>query len=454
MKRKQGSSIKRNPYVSMDGLYGMKDELLDAALLSHFSDSEIYTVIYNNATPTLLRTINVSKLELKKTEGSLLREKISGILNNNYDLYNKFVNRYTNFLESTLNVLANKTNRTHDEVVQSIDEFYKKDVIPTHTTINILRHYKNGLHKQLLVPLLAEQNPESLYEELISKQAPNINSQGNNLDEENENKSQEVEEDLIGDFAQNKESDIKDAPSEIIQNVIRMLERASEIVQETEGDGKYRDLYEDLMDEHTTLEETVYTQSNKIKELEKIIKLNTKQINGFSAEINQLKTTNTKLSQNNDNQLKEQGKIAQALGETRRERDELLAEKEALSRKLINYEKETKKIIDEKLSIAREELNKELKKSQINLDEAKQEVEILKNKMEIQNNNLVELQSELEESINELEKIGKDYHLLLSEREELREKQKQAEEVGQNEEESNLDFEWLAREFNYDNIPT
>ena len=454
MKRKPGTSVKKNPYISMDGLYGMKDEFLDAALLSHFSDSDIAALVYNNSTPTLLRSINVSKHELNKMEGSLLREKVSGILNSNYELYNKFVNRYLIFMDSTLSILGGKTNRTNDEIVQNIHEFYDKNLVPTHTTINILRLYKNGLHKQLLVTIIASQNLDSIYKELISKQASIISIQDNELDKETKENNQEIEGELIEEIEQNDEISTESAPSGIIKNAIQMLERASALIHENEEEGKYKDLYESLVEEHNTLQEKLNDQGNSIKDLEKTIKSNAKQINGFTVEVNQLKSANNKLSQSSDSQLKEQGKIAQALGEARRERDTLQAEKDALSRKLLHYDKENSRVMNEKSFELRQELNKEIKKYQTDLEKAHQESDNLKSKLEIQSNNLVELQLELEEKTTELEKLNKENQLLISEREELQERKAQVNESSQTEDESNLDFGWFAKEFNYDNVPT
>ncbi|AIQ20652.1 hypothetical protein H70357_31160 [Paenibacillus sp. FSL H7-0357] len=461
MKRKTGSSVKKNPYISMDGLYGIKDELLDAALLYHFSDHEISQIIYGNV--SLLRAIKISKLELSgnKVDSVLLREKLSQVLSNYYELYNKFVNSYLSYMENTLDIIANKTDRTIDEVVRNIKGIYEKNVIPTHTTINILRFYKNGLHKQLLVELFVDQHPESIYKELISKQVLSVEDKKLNKSQVNNSPKKEG-----GDLSRNnfeylhdtsddaKEIDLPNDPREIVESAIRMLEHASEMYKEKESDGEYKDLYDNLLEEQNELKVTIENQSLKLRDLEKLIKSNNKQIKGFTSEINQLQMSNTRLNQNYENQLKEQGKISQTLGETRKERDTLQAENDTLTRKINNYEKETNTLLIERESIFREESNKQLQSSQLDLRQVQQELEDIKDKMNIENSNNLKLMQELQQALSQIDRLNKDYELLLSEREELLRVKTLSESGVQGEEETNLDFEWLAKEFNYDNTPT
>ncbi|MEY8350935.1 hypothetical protein AALF16_22170 [Bacillus cereus] len=446
--RKKGSKQKRFPYIEVEGV---ESRYLDAALLKVCGDGTLEHSLSDEF--KLIKKAGITTQELKRKERSReeLIELVSPHLLESYDYYNFLANMWDGILQKTINhYFENEyTSFTIEDWDNQIRNLIEEEVMPIYAAINTMRFYKNGEIKELIKPLLEE-------EEYVVKfyRETGIKIEGQEFDSDwDESIDDELEENSL------LEEELFDrSPDEALKMAAKIILNVSERVSNLEESEKYKKLYE-------FEKEQVVSFKAKVDNLTQDLKSRDSQVQTLSKENRTLTKSVDSLNGKFEEQQKESGRLGGALGEIRKEKEDLEKVKSNLERRVSTLEKEAGSITEKVQKELKKEFNKKALKKQDDYDEKifqlEKQIEDLQRLLEEEQAKNSELSDVLEKTSKELSTTKNDLGVVEKERNELLEQVNQApakEEDKEEQEDDDIMFGFNEEDIEdfveFDNRPT
>ncbi|PGY11987.1 hypothetical protein [Bacillus cereus] len=425
-KRKKGSTQKRFPYIEVEGV---ESRYLDAALLKVCGDGVLEHSLSDEF--KLIKKAGITTQELKRKERSReeLIELVSPHLLESYDFYNSLANMWEEILQKTINHYFENdyTSFTIEDWDNQIRNLIDEEAMPIYAAINTLRFYKNGEIKELIKPLLEE-------EEYVVKfyRETGIKVEGQELDSDwDESIDDELEENSL------LEEELFDrSPDEALKMAAKIILNVSERVSDLEESEKYKKLYE-------FEKEQVVSFKAKVADLTQDLKSRDSQVQTLSKENRTLTKSVDSLNGKFEQQQKESGRLGGALGEIRKEKEDLEKVKANLERRVSTLEKEAGSITEKVQKELKKEFDKKALKKQDDYDEKifqlEKQIEDLQRLLEEEQAKNSELSDVLEKTSKELSTTKNDLGVVEKERNELIGQVNQASAKEENKEEQDAD---------------
>ncbi|WP_210367771.1 hypothetical protein [Bacillus sp. REN3] len=417
--RNKGSRQKRFSYIEVEGV---ESRYLDAALLKACGDGILEHSLSDEF--KLIKLAGITTQELKRKERSLeeLIALVSPHLLESYNYYNFLANMWDKILHKTINHYFenNYVNFTLDDWNDQIRNLIDEEKMPIYAAINNMRFYKNGEIKELIKPLL--QNKEYVmkfyYETGIKIEGQGIDIDWDGIVDEEIEELFEVEDELEENSLV-EEKLINRSPEEALKMAAKMILDVSERVSNLETAEKYKKLYE-------SEKEQVVSFKEKLDELIQELKSRESQVQTLSKDNRKLTKLVDSLNSRLEQQQKESGRLGGALGEIRKEKEELEKDKANLERRVSTLEKDLGAITEK----VQKELKKDFDKKALQMvddyDERKlqlgKQFGELQRLLEEEKDKKSELSYTLEKTNKELTSMKNDLEIVEQERNELLEK--------------------------------
>lgn len=425
-RRKKGSTQKRFPYIEVEGV---ESRYLDAALLKICGDGTLEHSLSDEF--KLIKKAGITTQELKRKERSReeLIKLVSPHLLESYDFYNSLANTWEEILQKTINHYFENdyTSFTIEDWGNQIRNLIDEEAMPIYAAINTLRFYKNGEIKELIKPLLEEgEYVVKFYRETGIKVA------GQELDSDwDESIDDELEENSL------LEEELFDrSPDEALKMAAKIILNVSERVSDLEESEKYKKLYE-------FEKEQVVSFKTKVDDLTQDLKSRDSQVQTLSKENRTLTKSVDSLYGKFEQQQKESGRLGGALGEIRKEKEDLEKVKANLERRVSTLEKEAGSITEKVQKELKKEFDKKALKKQDDYDEKifqlEKQIEDLQCLLEEEQAKNSELSDVLEKTSKELSTTKNDLGVVEKERNELLGQVNQASAKEENKEEQDAD---------------
>ncbi|MES9683098.1 hypothetical protein ABWK22_09300 [Gottfriedia acidiceleris] len=416
---KNGSKQKRFSYIEVEGV---QSRYLDAALLSVCRDGALEHSLLDEF--KLIKKAGITTQELKRKDRSYeeLIELVSPHLLESYDYFNFLANMWNEVFQKKIIHHFDKdySSFTMKDWDNKIRNLIDEEKLPIIAAINTLRFYKNGEIKELIKPLL--ENDEYIvkfYRETgIKIEGVGIIIDWDGIiDDELDiiyNFEDEVEENSLS------EADLFDrSPEEALKIAAKIIIDASKRVSNFEETEKYKNLFE-------TEKKQVEIFKAKVDELTQDLKSRDTQVQALTKENRTLTKSVDSLHGKIELQQKESGRLGGALGEIRKEKEDLEKEKVKLERRVSTIEKEANTITDK----VRKEIKKEFDNKILNMQDEfdvntfqlEKQIEELQRQLDEAQAKNVEFSDILERQAKELFTTKYDLEVVEKERNELLQK--------------------------------
>lgn len=417
-------SMKRYAYVPIETYKGVDDEFLDQVLVKIIGEQRVRLMLENNA--PALKSLKITKTKLIKGQVDLkprLKE-IGSLLKDNYALFNYCANLLNDVFLETIKEKIEKNDPKHGPLFDILIEVIEDSRENFYLVILFCRHYKNGLHKELIKAvvdywedkghedeILDETNRDKAFVELLEAKEELEIEQDKLIKERNEL----VREKLIL-LLEEDSSTVHDRFEDVAPLVDQMttwMQKLNHRIKVASEENLRREVaYEENLKELEQLDGKLEAQRKELLEFQK---QHIKQIASITTENNQLKKSNSQLQEKMEVQLKEHGKVTQMIGELRKEKESVIKEKDALERKISSYDKEKDKLEN----MLRADIKKEFDKQISNvLREKNDEIVTLQKGIDEQFSDYLALESshgQLLNTMNLMETESKELHAALEE---------------------------------------
>lgn len=415
-KGKSRKKVKRFPYIEVNGI---QNQYLDAALLQCFGEETIYNTVNNEFKILKKAGITTQDVMRRKYNHQELTQLLSPHLLENYDYYNFLVNQWDELQEHNLRQLFPEdfSKLSSEKWDQAIRGELDKGELRVYLVINILRFYKNGELKELLLPILQEEKYviEFFNETGIRMELEGLEINWRDVTEQEDKQEEEIVHALeMEDFKMPKE--VLEHPEEALKYASKIIASVSQQLASREKSEDFKLLFENEVEEKERWKE-------KAELLQRDLKSKDAQHQDLVKKNKVLTKDHASLTAKLDQAQKDSGRLGQTLGELRKEKEEIEFQKNHFERRIQSLEKERENVA----RTVEEEVKREFALKNLNMkEEFERQLDLLERQLEEMAEQLKYVQGENEQftldketMVNELDRTKRDLTVVEQERNEL-----------------------------------